>query len=160
MRKRIAKHWKAVAIFVLLAIATTIIGLPITHYGDKLFPDGGDEPTPESPAVRIDAAASLVNPRGDESGAAEYVCLINSGDGAVDLTGWTLNDSEGIVDELSGVRLPPHGSVRVYGSGAAPRWNNSGDTITLRNAEDERVDSQSYPERQDGEVSGSCGSPR
>lgn len=149
------------ALWVLLAVAGAVIALPISHYGDKLFGDGGGTPPePEKPAVRIDAAASLVNPKGDETAAEEYVCLVNEGASAVDLAGWKLYDSEGVVDELGRIQLPPQGSVRIYGSGKAPHWNNSGDTITLRDAEDERVDSRPYPAREDGEVRGSCGAPR
>jgi hypothetical protein len=143
----------------LLVIVAAIIGLPITHYGDKLFGDEGPS-APEKPSVRIDAAASLVNPEGDETGTEEYVCLVNDGDDSIDLTGWKLYDAEGVVDELGRLRLPPQGSVRVYGSEKASSWNNSGDTITLRDAEDEVVDSRSYSAREDGEVSGSCGPPR
>lgn len=158
------------AVFVLAAIATAIIGLPITHYGDKLFGDEGPS-TPEKPAIRIDAEASLVNPIGHETGAEEYVCLVNDGDSAVDLTGWKLYDSVGKVNELSRFWLPPQGSVRVhpggrsdhadtgrdlYGGDDSPRWTNSGDTITLRNPDDERVDVQSFPARGEGEASGTC----
>lgn len=146
-------------LWTVLAIVAAIIALPITHYGDKLFGDEGPS-TREKPSVRIDAAASLVNPEGDESGTEEYVCLVNDGDESIDLAGWKLYDSEGVVDELSRLQLPPQGSVRVYGSEKASSWNNSGDTITLRDAEDEVVDSRSYPAREDGEVSGSCGPPR
>ncbi|HEX6455001.1 MAG TPA: lamin tail domain-containing protein [Solirubrobacterales bacterium] len=160
MRRWVAKHWKAVVLWVLLAIAGAVIALPISHYGDKLFGDGGTPTAKGKPAVRIDAAASLVNPGGDETAAEEYVCLVNVGDSPVDLAGWKLYDSEGVVDELGRLRLPPQGAARVYGTGKAPHWNNSGDTITLRDAEDERVDSESYPARDEGEVSGSCGAPR
>lgn len=147
-------------VWTLLVIVAAIIGLPITHYGDKLFGDDEGPSTPEKPSVRIDAAASLVNPEGDETGGAEYVCLVNDGDNSIDLTDWKLYDSEGVVDELGQFQLPPHGSARVYGSEKASSWNNSGDTITLRDAEDEVVDSRSYSAREDGEVSGSCGPPR
>jgi hypothetical protein len=146
-------------LWTVLAIVAAIIALPIAHYGDKLFGDEGPS-TPEKPSVRIDAPASLVNPEGDETGTEEYVCLVNDGDSAVNLTGWKLYDSEGVVNELGRLQLPPQGSVRVHGSEKASSWNNSGDTITLRDAEDEVVDSRSYPAREDGEVSGSCGPPR
>lgn len=159
MRRWIAKHWRAAVVWTALAIVAAVIGLPISHYGDKLFGDGAPAGK-EKPAVRIDAAASLVNPKGDETASEEYVCLVNDGDSPVDLAGWKLYDSEGVVDELGRLRLPPHGSVRIHGGGSAPHWNNSGDTITLRDAEDERVDSQSYPAREDGAVSGTCGPPR
>lgn len=167
----IKKHWKAAVLFVLAAIATTIIGFPVTHYGEELLGWGDGN---SKPPVKIDAAASLVNPARDESGATEYVCLVNKGDSAVDLTGWKLYDAEGVVNELSQFSLPPHGSVRVHPGGGSEHdtphdifggedralWNNTGDTITLRDAADERVDSQTYSAREDGEVSGICGPPR
>ncbi len=134
--------------------------------------EGCDEPPP-GPDVRIDAAASSVNPEGDEDPAAEYVCLVNEGEEAVSLTGWKLTDAEGIVNSLPQFSLAPRATVRVHpgggesladtshdlygGKGAS--WNNGGDTISLFDADGVEVDSRVYPERDDGEVRGTCGPP-
>lgn len=105
------------------------------------------------------------------SAAGEYVCLVNEDAAPVSLTAWKLYDSAERVNEFGQFSLEPGGSVRihpggrprpdsvrdVYGDASTPRWTNSGDTIVLRNAEDEKVETQSYPTRGDGDVDGHCG---
>ena len=171
-------HWKASLISLAGIIITAAIAEIPTHYIDRLLDGDGGHNTvtisePPPPRVRIDTEASLINPRGSDQGVGEYVCLVNESGDAVSLTGWKLSDSEGLVNVLSRFSLPPQGSVRVhpggrpgmadtshdrYGSRAAS-WNNSGDTITLLDAEEERVDSQHFGAKDPGEVSGSCGPP-
>ena len=128
---------------------------------------------PESdgpPDIRIDAAASLVNPTTDTA-AAEYICLVSEEGSAVSLTGWKLADAEGTVNVLPQFSLGPQARVRIHPGGGDERtdtthdlygesgasWNNDGDTVTLLDADGTPVDSVSYGNREDGEVRGTCG---
>lgn len=127
---------------------------------------GGDG----GPNVRIDVAASMVNPF-EDTAAAEYVCLVNEGDSAVSLTGWKLSDAERTVNVLPRFSLAPDAKVRVHPGGGGERadtkhdlfgeagtsWNNEGDTVTLLDSEGAAVDSVTYGNRDDGEVRGNCG---
>lgn len=124
------------------------------------------------PDVRIDVAASLLNPFNDTA-AAEYICLVSEEDSAVSLTGWKLTDAEGVVSVLPQFSLAPHAKVRVHPGGGNERadtthdlygeagmsWNNDGDTVTLLDSDGRVVDSASYGNREDGEARGTCGPP-
>lgn len=153
----------------LVAIAGSVIALIVGHYGEEILGDTGS--AEQNSNVRIVAESSLVNPESEDSAGSEYVCLVNEDEDAISLTAWKLYDSEGRVNEFSRFSLQAGGSVRVhprgrpradtsldvYGGEHLPRWTNSGDTIVLRNAEDENVEAQSYPSRSDGEMGGRCG---
>jgi len=166
-RLNFKKRWRKAAKWILVTVCGSIIALLIGHYGEAIL----SEDSEGGPDVRVVAEASMVNPRQGDSASGEYVCLVNEDDGPVSLTAWKLYDSVGRVNEFSRFSLEPGGSVRihpggrplsdtavdVYGDSSIPRWTNSGDTIVLRNAEDEKVESQSYPTRRDGGVSGTCG---
>ncbi|HEX8752309.1 MAG TPA: lamin tail domain-containing protein [Solirubrobacterales bacterium] len=148
-------------------IVAPLLVLAIWYFVSKWL-EGPEDGGP--PDVRIDLPASLVNPRTDTA-AAEYVCLVNEGDGAVSLTGWKLTDAEGVVDVLPQFTLPAHAKVRVHPGGGDERtdtrhdlygeagtsWNNEGDTVTLLEPDGTVVDSTSYGSRADGEVRGTCG---
>lgn len=155
-----------------LSLKEIAIGLIVTIVGGIALYliieaiDGTDEP----PKVRIDTAASLVNPSGYDNPAEEYICLVNEGEDAVELTGWELTDAEGIVNVLPLSSLEPRATVRVHPGGGDERadtasdlygsegttWNNGGDTVTLYDADGAEVDSESFAERDDGEVRGDC----
>ena len=87
----------------------------------------------------------------------EYVVLENAGDQPVDLSGWTISDESGLTYTVpEGVVLDPGETITVYsGDGTdadgdlywdanRPVWNNGGDTVTIRNAEGERVEQEAY----------------
>lgn len=166
------KHWRRGTKWVFVAITGSIIALLVSHYGEKLL-TGNSEDNLES-HIRIVAESSLVNPWGRDTAQAEYVCLVNEAEKAVSLTSWKLYDSAGRVNEFGQFSLEGGGSVRVhpggrpnpnttldiYGGDNSPRWTNSGDTIVLRNADDDSVESQSYPLRPDGEIGEKCGPSR
>lgn len=166
------KRWRRALKWVLLAVAGSVIALLVGHYGEEVL--GGEKEDDPASGIRIVAESSLVNPARDDTAPEEYVCLVNEAEEGVSLTSWKLYDSAGRVNEFGRYSLEPGGSVRVhpggrprsdtsldvYGSGNRPRWTNSGDTIVLRNAADESVESQSYPSRPDGEVGDNCGPRR
>ena|GEM_PF-1028876 len=88
----------------------------------------------------------------------EYVTYENTGDGRLDLSGWTVADSSGTTYTFpDGFSLAPGAQVTLYtGSGtdtdtklywgqAAQVWNNGADTMTVKNAAGETVLRRSYP---------------
>jgi len=117
--------------------------------------DGG--PITESPdglavaEIHADAAGN-----DNENLNDEYVTLTNTGDAALDLSGWTVRDEAGHQYAFSNLTLDSNASVTLYtGSGtdsATERywgqngaiWNNDGDTVIVRNASGETVLRQSY----------------
>lgn len=108
------------------------------------------------PEVRIDIAASRVNSAGSDNPTAEYICLVNKGDGSTNLLGWTLRDAEHQVNVLpdvtldSGQRIRIHpgegteSSTDVYGKKGTAAWNNEGDTVALLDDSGDEIDSQTY----------------
>ncbi|AJF27423.1 endonuclease [Haloarcula hispanica] len=86
----------------------------------------------------------------------EYVTLTNTGDAALDLSGWTVSDEAGHQYAFTDLTLDPNASVTLYtGSGTdtdterywgrnGAVWNNDGDTVVVRNASGETVLRQSY----------------
>lgn len=87
----------------------------------------------------------------------EYVVFENTGDGTLDLSGWSLEDEvEHTYYFPDGITLDPGETVTVYtgsgsdtdseiywGSGRAV-WNNGGDTIIVKNANGEVVIREEY----------------
>jgi hypothetical protein len=167
------KSWREEGKTVVIAIVVAFLTAAAGDGAHRLF-GGNGLPLPSLPKVLIDAEASLINPKGAENGAMEYVCLISESEDPVGMADWRLYDSEGKVDELSQFSLEPGMSVRVhpggrgsqsntihdiYGNEDSHRWNNEGDTATLLNAHGEEIDSREFPARRDGDVSGNCGPP-
>ncbi|MFC7203627.1 lamin tail domain-containing protein [Haloferax namakaokahaiae] len=87
----------------------------------------------------------------------EYVRLVNDGDDAIDLSGWTIADAAGASYTFAdGTTLDPGDQLTLYtGSGtdsATERywgrggavWNNGGDTVTLTTSDGQRVLTYSY----------------
>lgn len=121
------------------------------------------------PDVRIDIVASSINSTGYDKAADEYICLINKGD-RTDLLGWALRDAEGDVNVFSDIALDSGASIRVhpgrgrnsstdlYGDEGTPRWNNTGDTVTLYDADGNEIDSQTYGQSSENPPA-SCGPP-
>jgi hypothetical protein len=88
----------------------------------------------------------------------EYVRYENTGDGSLDLTGWTVTNGRGTTYEFpDGFTLAPGETVTLYtGRGADAEgelywgrpeevWNDRIDTMTVRNAEGAVVLQRSYP---------------
>jgi hypothetical protein len=120
------------------------------------------------PDVQVDLASSKFNPPGYDDPASEYVCLVNEDDHAVTLTGWVVRDAERDVNVLPRFTLGSGGAVRVhpgrgtdrsadlFGKEGSPVWNNSGDTVTLLDADGEQIDTRSYGATAEGD-GGGCG---
>lgn len=103
------------------------------------------EPTPE-PLPVVEITALVADAPGDDqlNLNGEVVVLTNTGEIAVDLTGWSVSDAQGNVFVFeAGPLLQPAGAVELY-SGRGPDtaterywrsdaaiWNNAGDTAEL-----------------------------
>lgn len=87
----------------------------------------------------------------------EYVVLVNRGESALDLSGWTITDEAGKVYAFpDGFNLPADASVTLYtGAGSdtetalywgrdSPVWNNDGDTVIVHDASGNVVIRASY----------------
>jgi hypothetical protein len=88
----------------------------------------------------------------------EYITYENTGDGELDLSGWTVTDDSGTTYRFpDGFTLEPGAQVTLYtGSGtdtdtelywgqASEVWNNGADTMTVANANGETALQRSYP---------------
>ncbi len=121
--------------------------------------DGSPGPaptTPPEPAI-VKIIRIEYDPATGPDVEGEYVDIQNLGQTALDLTDWTLRDEANAVFTFPSYSLSGQAKVRVWvragvsdtanlywGRGSAV-WNNGGDTATLRNAEDEEVDTCIYP---------------
>lgn len=89
----------------------------------------------------------------------EWVTVVNTGRGAVNLSGWTLSDADHHSYHFTNLRLARHHAVRVHtGTGRdttanvymdrrAYVWNNDYDTATLRDSHGRIADSKSWGHR-------------
>ncbi|WP_297887123.1 lamin tail domain-containing protein [uncultured Halorubrum sp.] len=127
--------------------------------GDTDGSDDTDESDDTDPAAAVEVAAVNADAEGDdgENLNGEYVVFENAGDEPVDLSGWTVADEAGRSYEFpSGFALDAGATVTLrtgsgtdtatdlyWGSGS-PIWNNAGDTVTLSDADGERVLEVSY----------------
>lgn len=86
----------------------------------------------------------------------EYVILGNKGDAPIDVSGWTIKDEANHIFTFPVFVLEPRETVTIY-TGAGKNtgnslywgnegaiWNNSGDTLYLRNVEGELIFSYEY----------------
>lgn len=99
------------------------------------------EPHPAFPPVYIERA--LIDPVGDDAGK-ELVVIGNTTLTAMDLTGWSLVDKNNTADRLTGVALPPGGSVSIRLSGTGAQLSNKGGTIRLLNGAGVQIHAVSY----------------
>jgi len=135
-------------------------------------PDGGTTPAQssatESPtdssgsddgAGALSVATVHADAAGDEYDNLddEYVVFENTGDAALDLSGWTVSDeADHTYTFPEGVTLDPGAQVTLRtGSGTdsdtdlywgadAPVWNNGGDTVVVRDGDGETVLEEEY----------------
>jgi competence protein ComEC len=121
--------------------------------------DGEDETGALDPAEALAITAINADAEGDDGDNLndEYVAFENGGDEPIDLSGWTVEDEAGKTYEIpQGFTLDPGATVTLrtgsgtdtdtdlyWGSGS-PVWNNAGDTVTLSNADGERVVEETY----------------
>ncbi len=108
-------------------------------------------PAPAEAAATIEIGTVSYNPPGPDAASntslnSEFVTLRNTGDQAVDLADWTIEDSAGNTFRFGSFSLEPARTIAVHtGSGkdtaedlfwdrSAPVWGDGGDTATLRDA--------------------------
>jgi hypothetical protein len=153
------------------AAAVGIAGLVLAGLqfsSDQCWLGLGSCPT-ETPDIRIDTASSVFNARGDDDPSEEYVCLVNASDQEVDLASWQLREGSGdVVNTFPSYFLAPGAKVRVhpgegrdsrrdlFGTSGSPVWTNSGDSVTLVDADGNQIASVSYGEQEEGETAGTC----
>ena len=109
--------------------------------------------------VVVSAGCSQFNAPGNDNQnkEGEWVCFANVGDGAADMSGWTLRDEYGWTYVFPGFVLPPGGTVRVvtgcgantadtlfWCKGGTAVWNNDGDTVYLYDAGGNLVTTYGY----------------
>jgi len=95
-------------------------------------------PVPELPKLQISEV--FPSPQTDKQ-ESEWVELYNWGDKAVDLTGWTLADKSSS-SKLDGLIISPHQYLVL--SNLTISLNNSGDELSLVDAQKQIVDALSY----------------
>ncbi len=72
----------------------------------------------------------LADPAGPDAGA-EYISLMNNGDAAIPLTGWSLKDKSGKAFSLTGYTLPAGKELRFFSSVTKLTLNNTGEVVSL-----------------------------
>ena len=92
-----------------------------------------------STAIKI--VAALINPKGRDSGS-ETVSLLNISNQAVDLNGWSINDTRDRSESISGISIAPGAFVTI--TLKTPRLSNSGGSISLKNADGKIVQTVNY----------------
>jgi competence protein ComEC len=87
----------------------------------------------------------------------EYMILENTGSDTLDLSGWTISDAADHTYTIpDGTTIAPGDTLTIHsGSGSdtaldlywgsgTPIWNNGGDTVTVRNSQDDVVINETY----------------
>jgi competence protein ComEC len=130
-------------------------GAAVTTETGTAVTDGGT-PTGNLEIVEINADAE-----GDDGDNLndEYVVFENTGDGPLDIGGWTVTDEagktymvpEGVTLE-SGAQVTLHSgsgddtATDLYWGQGSPVWNNGGDTVIVRNSDGDIVRQEQYDE--------------
>lgn len=129
----------------------------VRHFPERIEVDTADEMTAADTVretvkdddIPVFIAAAMVNPKGRES-EGEWVSVINLSDDTVDLTDWTLKDPQAAL-RISG-ELGAGEAMRI-GPLSPIRLANKGGSISLYNAQGERVDRVRY-DKQDNDKEG------
>ncbi|MFC5972924.1 lamin tail domain-containing protein [Halomarina salina] len=130
----------------------------VTSSGTTVAADGGTQEGPASSAGDLRLVEVHADAEGHDGDNLddEYVVFENAGEGALDLSGWTVRDEAGHEYTFGDVTLEPGERVTLHtGSGSdtesdlywgsdGPLWNNDGDTVTVETANGVRVLSESY----------------
>lgn len=93
----------------------------------------------------------LPNPAGKDA-AGEWIALLNDGEEAVNLRGWTLADASGKKFVFGSQTLGSHQELKAPHSLTRIALNNDGDTVTLRDATGAQVDELSYGQVAEEEI--------
>lgn len=114
---------------------------------------------PETHTIEVEPTCSRFDAPGNDNknNVEEYVCLVNSGEKPVDMTGWYIRDESGYTYTFPAFQLKPGARVRIRtGCGSdTPTdlhwciegravWDNRGDTVYLYDAEGRVVDVYPY----------------
>jgi hypothetical protein len=109
--------------------------------------------------ILVDPACSQFNAPGNdnENKNEEYVCIANNGSGAVDFSGWSMNDQYGWTYQFPAYILEADSTVKIRtGCGDDSQldlywckdetavWNNDGDCVYLLNNEGELITEYCY----------------
>jgi competence protein ComEC len=139
----------------------TIAGSDVTDATETATPvatDGGTDTAGEG-AGSLALAEVHADAEGDdrENLNDEYIVLENTGDGPLDLSGWTVQDAAGATYTIpDGTTLEAGATVTIHtGSGTdteidlywgsgSPVWNNGGDTVMVTNANGDEVLREEY----------------
>lgn len=122
--------------------------------------DDGSPWVAEPVVVQLIINELLPNPSGTDLGQ-EFIEIVNVGDYAADLTGWTVGDlSKSARHIFDGTVLEPGDAVVIWDRGEHPfglnassellSLNNSGDVVTLYNADGEAHDSIGWTASSEG----------
>lgn len=129
-----------------ITTAILVLAAPITTHAASC---SVDTTGPFSTSVKL--SEFLPNPSTTESND-EFIELYNSGDEAVDLTGWIIQDASGTDYVLSG-SIGAGRYLTWYRSDTKISLNNSGDSVTLVQPDGKTVETVSYADNADDDLS-------
>lgn len=86
---------------------------------------------------------ALPNPSGKDT-AGEWIGIFNDGEASVNLSGWSLKDTSGKKFIFGNQTVLPNQELKLPYSATRINLNNDGDTITLYDAEGQKIDELSY----------------
>lgn len=112
-------------------------------------------PTPAPPNIRVDPTCCNFKGGTTQDPTGEYVCFRSYDWRAINMTGWLVKDNVGLRYTFPTFVLPPGAVVTLHSGqghntatdlyrGGGLIWNNAGDTVYLRDASDNKVDTYTY----------------
>jgi hypothetical protein len=111
--------------------------------------------TPVPPNIRVDPPCCKFDSGTAQDPTGEYVCFRSYDERAINMTGWLVRDNVGLRYTFPTFVLPPGAVVKLHSGhgqntatdlyrGGGLIWNNDGDTVYLRDASGNEVDTYSY----------------
>ena len=111
--------------------------------------------TPVPPDIRVDPACCKFDGGTRQDPTGEYVCFRSYDSRAIDMTGWLVKDETGLRYTFPVFVLQPEAVVTLHSgqahntatdlyTGTSLIWNNDGDTVYLRDAHDNEIDTYTY----------------
>jgi len=112
-------------------------------------------PTPVPPDIRVDPPCCKFDGGSRQDPTGEYVCFRSHDWRSIDMTGWLVKDEVGLRYTFPTFVLYPGAVVTLHSgqghstatdlyTGTSLIWNNDGDTVYLRDASDNEVDTYTY----------------
>jgi competence protein ComEC len=107
------------------------------------------------PDIRVDPPCCSFKGGTAQDPTGEYVCFRSYDGRAINMTGWLVKDNVGLRYTFPTFVLPPGAVVTLHSGhgqntatdlyrGGGLIWNNDGDTVYLRDASDNEVDTYTY----------------